>query len=48
MTRLIEVLISLAIVLALFLVIGLVLPSSRHLSETGRDQPQDDDRVRHG
>jgi hypothetical protein len=33
MTRLIEVLISLAIVLALFLVIGLVLPSSRHLSE---------------
>jgi hypothetical protein len=34
MTRLIEVLISLAIVLALFLVIGLVLPSSRHLSES--------------
>jgi hypothetical protein len=33
MTRLIEVLISLAIVLALFLVIGLVLPSSRHLAE---------------
>ena len=33
MTRLIEVLISLAIVLALFLVIGLVLPSSRHLTE---------------
>ena len=33
MTRLIEVLISLAIVAALFLVIGLVLPSSRHLSE---------------
>ena len=33
MTRLIEVLISLAIVLALFLVISLVLPSSRHLSE---------------
>ena len=33
MTRLIEVLISLAIVAALFLVISLVLPSSRHLSE---------------
>ncbi len=33
MTRLIEVLISLAIVLAVFLVIGLVLPSNRHLSE---------------
>jgi hypothetical protein len=33
MTRLIEVLISLAIVLALFLVIALVLPSSRHLAE---------------
>jgi hypothetical protein len=33
MTRLIEVLISLAIVLALFLVIGLALPSSRHLNE---------------
>ena len=33
MTRLIEVMISLAIVLALFLVIGLVLPSSRHLAE---------------
>lgn len=33
MTRLIEVLISLAIVAALFLVISLVLPSSRHLSD---------------
>jgi effector-binding domain-containing protein len=33
MTRLIEVLISLAIVTALFLVISLALPSSRHLSE---------------
>jgi type II secretory pathway pseudopilin PulG len=33
MTRLIEVLISLAIVAALFLVISLVLPSSRHLSQ---------------
>ncbi|MFL6592143.1 MAG: SRPBCC family protein [Luteimonas sp.] len=33
MTRLIEVLISLAIVAALFLVISVVLPSSRHLSE---------------
>ena len=33
MTRLIEVLISLAIVAALFLVISLVLPSSRHISE---------------
>jgi hypothetical protein len=33
MTRLIEVLISLAIVAALFLVISLVLPSSRNLSE---------------
>ena len=33
MTRLIEVLISLAIVAALFLVISLVLPSSRHLTE---------------
>lgn len=33
MTRLIEVLISLAIVAVLFLVVGLVLPSSRHLSE---------------
>ena len=34
MTRLIEVLISLAIVAALFLVISLVLPSSRHLSDS--------------
>jgi effector-binding domain-containing protein len=33
MTRLIEVLISLAIVAALFLVISFVLPSSRHLTE---------------
>ena len=33
MTRIIEVLISLAIVLALFLVVGLVLPSSRHIQE---------------
>lgn len=33
MTRLIEILISLAIVTALFLLVGLVLPSSRHLSE---------------
>lgn len=33
MTRLIEVLISLAIVAVLFLAVGLVLPSSRHLSE---------------
>ena len=33
MTRLIEVLISLAIVAVLFLVVSLVLPSSRHLSE---------------
>jgi hypothetical protein len=33
MTRLIEVLISLAIVVALFLAISLVLPSSRHLSQ---------------
>lgn len=33
MTRLIEMLISLAIVAVLFLVVGLVLPSSRHLSE---------------
>jgi hypothetical protein len=33
MTRLIEILISLAIVAALFLVVGLVLPSKRHLSE---------------
>ena len=34
MTRLIEILISLAIVAALFLVVGLVLPSSRHISES--------------
>lgn len=33
MTRLFEILISLAIVLALYLVVGLVLPSSRHLVE---------------
>ncbi|MFC7300493.1 SRPBCC family protein [Cognatiluteimonas weifangensis] len=33
MTRLIEILISLAIVTALFLVVGLVLPSSRHIDE---------------
>ena len=33
MTRLIEVLISLAIIAALFLVISLALPSSRHLSQ---------------
>ena len=33
MTRLIEILISLAIVAALFLVVGLVLPSSRYLAE---------------
>ena len=33
MTRLLEILISLAIVLALFLLIGLVLPSSRHIEE---------------
>jgi hypothetical protein len=34
MTRLIEFLIALAIVLALFLVVGLVLPSKRHLEES--------------
>ena len=33
MTRLIELLISLAIVAALFLIVGLVLPSHRHVSE---------------
>ncbi len=33
MTRLIEILISLAIVAVLFLLVGLVLPSKRHLSE---------------
>ena len=34
MTRLIEILISFAIVAALMLIVGLVLPSSRHLSES--------------
>ncbi|MDN5781000.1 MAG: SRPBCC family protein [Luteimonas sp.] len=34
MTRLIEILISFAIVIALMLIVGLVLPSSRHLSES--------------
>lgn len=34
MTRLIEILISLAIVAVLFLVVGIVLPSSRHLSHS--------------
>jgi len=34
MTRLIEILISFAIVAALMLLVGLVLPSSRHLSES--------------
>src|SRR3546814_11701087 len=34
MTRLIEILISLAIVAALMLLVALVLPSSRHLSES--------------
>ena len=34
MTRLIEVLISLAIVAVLFLVVGVVLPSSRHITES--------------
>lgn len=33
MTRLLEILISLAIVVALYLVVGLMLPSSRHLVE---------------
>ena len=33
MTRLIEILISLAIVAALFLIVGVVLPSHRHVSE---------------
>ncbi|MEO5566734.1 MAG: SRPBCC family protein [Luteimonas sp.] len=33
MTRLLEILISLAIVLALFLVVGVLLPSSRHIEE---------------
>src|SRR5690606_19864600 len=39
MTRLIELLISLAIVLALFLIVGFLLPSSRHFEtsvETNR------------
>lgn len=34
MTRLLEILIALAIVLALFVVVGLVLPSTRHLEES--------------
>lgn len=34
MTRLIEFLISLALVFALFLIVGLVLPSNRHLEES--------------
>ena len=34
MTRLLEFLIALALVLALFLVVGLVLPSKRHLEES--------------
>jgi len=34
MTRLIEILISLAIVAALFVIIGIVLPSSRHVQES--------------
>ena len=33
MTRLLEILISLAIVFALFLIVGVMLPSSRHLTE---------------
>ena len=33
MTRLLEILISFAIVATLFLLVGLVLPSSRHLTE---------------
>lgn len=42
MTRLLEILISVAIVAVLFVIIGLVLPSSRHLSnsvETNRKLP---------
>lgn len=42
MTRLLEILISLAIVAVLFVVVGLILPSSRHLShsvETNRKMP---------
>ena len=34
MTRLIEILISLAIVAALFLIVGIALPSSRHLQHS--------------
>ena len=34
MTRLLEFVIALALVLALFVVVGLVLPSSRHLEES--------------
>ncbi len=34
MTRLIEILISFAIVIALMLIVGILLPSSRHLSES--------------
>src|SRR5690606_15792521 len=34
MTRLIEILIALAIVAVLFVVVGLLLPSERHLSES--------------
>lgn len=34
MTRLIEILISVAIVFALFVIVGIFLPSSRHLSES--------------
>ncbi|WP_133477454.1 SRPBCC family protein [Cognatilysobacter segetis] len=34
MTRLIEILISIAIVFALFVIVGIFLPSSRHLSES--------------
>ena len=34
MTRLIEILISIAIVFALFVIVGVFLPSSRHLSES--------------
>lgn len=42
MTRLFEILISLAIVSVLFVIVGLILPSSRHLSnsvETNRKMP---------
>src|SRR6476659_2520926 len=34
MTRLLEILISIAIVFALFVIVGIFLPSSRHLSES--------------